>query len=53
MLFLCVEHLKDYVNSETGNRGGNGIICGGHKKQKNLRIGIHVICYAILGLLVP
>lgn len=52
-LFLCVEHLKDYVNSETGNRGGNEIICGGNKKQKNLRLGIHVTCYAILGLLVP
>ena len=53
MLFICVEHLKDYVNNETGNRGGNEIICGRHKKQKNLRLGIHVIYYAILGLLVP
>ena len=51
MPFLCVKHwrIKLIVKLAVS---GNEIMCGGHKKQGNLRQGIYVLSYAILRSLV-
>ena len=52
MLFLCVNHCRITLMVKLGAVSGSEIMCGGHKKQWNLRQDIYVLCYSILRSLV-